>query len=107
MTYKIVFDTKEYVDEWGYHEAKTREFDIPFEYDERVWYCYKKRKKYVIRESDITGIWATNTYGVVLNHRWHIEKDEFDRIFRDKNEAIDWCLKQNQRSKVKIERFRF
>ena len=47
MTYKIVFDTKEYVDEWGYHESKTREFDIPFEYDERVWYCYKKRKKYV------------------------------------------------------------
>ena len=102
MTYKIIFDTKEYVDEFGYHEAKHNEFDTPYEFREDVWYCYKKGKKYVVRESRINGVWATNMVGVTLDNDWHITEDEFYRLFKDKNEAIDWCLKQNQRGTVKV-----
>lgn len=102
MTYKVMFNTKEYVDEFGHHETKHKEFDIPYKFWEDVWYCYKKRKKYVVRESRINGIWATNMVGVTLDNHWHIAEDEFDRLFKDKNEAIDWCLKQNQRGTVKV-----
>ena len=102
MTYKIIFDSKEYVDTCGHHEAQHKEFNIPFEYFQDVWYCYKKRKKYVVRESKVDGIWATNMIGITLDNGWHISEHEFDRIFKDKNEAIDWCLKQNQRGTVKV-----
>ena len=56
-----------------------------------------------MRESFIAGIWATNIVGVILDNGWHVVESSFyNRIFRDKNEAIDWCIKQNQRSKVKV-----
>lgn len=102
MTYKVIFDTKEYTDEFGHHEARHKEIGIPYEFHEKVWYCYKKRKKYVVRKSTITGIWATNIVGVTLDNNWHIDENVFYRIFKDKNEAIDWCLKQNQRGTVKV-----
>ena len=103
MTYKIIFDTKEYADYDGYvHKATHKEYDIPYERWEEVWYCYKKRKKYVVRESKISGIWATNIVGVTLDNDWHISEDEFYRLFKNKNEAVDWCLKQNQRGTVKV-----
>lgn len=102
MTYKITIHSEEYVDIFGHHEKQYKEFDIPYECYETVWYCYKKRKKYVVRESKISGIWATNIVGVTLDNNWHIAEDEYYRLFKDKNEAIDWCLKQNQRSKVKV-----
>ena len=102
MTYKIIFDSKEGVDIWGYHKAKHEEFEIPFGYFEKVWYCYKKRNKYVVLESRIKGVWATNIVGVMLDNNWNIDESEFDRIFKDKNDAIDWCLKQNQRGTVKV-----
>lgn len=102
MTYKIIFDAKEYNDMFGHHEAEHEEFDIPYKLWEKVWYCYKKRKKYVVQENIITGVWATNTVGVTLNGGCSVEQDSFDRLFRNKNEAIDWCLKQNQRGTVKV-----
>lgn len=102
MTYKIIFDKSEYDDIFGHHEAIHKEFNIPYKYREKVWYCYKKRKKYVVKESTIAGIWATNIIGVTLDNNWHIAEDSFYRLFKNKNEAIDWCLKQNQRGKVKI-----
>lgn len=103
MTYKVIFDTKEHTDYDGFvHEATHKEFDIPYEYWEEVWYCYKKRKKYVVRESRIYGIWATNMVGVTLDNDCCVTEDEFYRLFKDKNEAIDWCLKQNQRGTVKV-----
>lgn len=102
MTYKIIFDTKEYDDTFGHHEATHKEFNIPYEFWKDVWYCYKKGKKYVVRESRINGIWATNMVGVTLDNDWHITEDEFYRLFKDKSEAIDWCLKQNQRGTVKV-----
>lgn len=102
MTYKIIFDTKEYTNEFGYHSATHKEVEIPYGGWEKVWYCYKKRKKYVVRESEVRGVWATNIVGVTLDNHWHIAEDEFYRLFKDKNEAIDWCLKQNQRGTVKV-----
>lgn len=104
MTYKIVFNREEYVDGWGYHEPYHEEFDIPYHRNKRVWYCYKKRRKYIVRESEIIGVWATNICGVILDNNWHISYYDFDRLFQDKDEAIDWCIKQNQRDKVKIEK---
>lgn len=69
MTYKIIFDTKEYTSYDGIvHAAEHKEFDIPYKYWEKVWYCHKERKKYVVRESRVTGIWATNMVGVILNN---------------------------------------
>lgn len=94
MTYKIIFDTKE--------RTEHKEFDIPFEFHENVWYCYKRFRKYVVRESEIRGIWATNIVGITLDNNWHISEDEFNRLFTNKNAAIDWCLKQNQRGTVKV-----
>ena len=103
MTYKIILDTKERTSYDGIvHKATHKEFDIPYESGEEVWYCYKKRKKYVVCKSQIYGIWATNIVGVILDNDWHITEDEFYRLFKDKNDAIDWCLKQNQRSTVKV-----
>lgn len=102
MNYKIIFDTKEYDDMSGHHEATHEEFNIPFEYFEDVWYCYKKGRKYVVLESRIKGIWATNIIGVTLDNDWSIWEDSFDRLFKNKNEAIDWCAKQNQRAAVKV-----
>ena len=102
MIYKIILETKEYEDEFGHHAAEHKEFDIPYKYWEKVWYCYKKRKKYVVQECRITSVWATNIVGVTLNNSYYVDEDEFDRLFKDKNEAIDWCLKQNQRETVKV-----
>lgn len=102
MTYKIIFDSKEYDDMFGHHGASHREYDIPYKYFEDVWYCYKKRNRYVVRESRIYGIWATNTVGVILDNNWYITENEFCRLFTNKNDAVDWCLKQNQRGTVKV-----
>ena len=102
MTYKVIFETKERTDEFGHHAAWHKEFDIPYGLWDKVWYCHKKRKQYVVRESEVTGIWATNIVGITLDNNWHVAEDEFNRLFKDKNEAIDWCLKQNQRGTVKV-----
>lgn len=103
MIYKVIMSTKEYTDYDGIiREAAHKEIDVPYEAWETVWYCYKKRKKYVVRESRVTGIWATNMVGVTLDNNWHITEDEYYRLFKNKNDAIDWCLKQNQRGTVKV-----
>lgn len=102
MAYKVIMQSEEYDDIFGHHEAYCKEFNIPYKLNEDVWYCYKRGKKYVVRETFITGIWATNIAGVALGNGWHVAEDRFNRIFRDKNEAIDWCIKENQRNKVKV-----
>lgn len=79
-----------------------KEIDIPYDWHETVWYCCKERKRYVVKKRLIVGVWATNIVGVILSGNEHIDEDSYDRLFRDKNDAIDWCIKQNQRSKVKI-----
>ena len=103
MTYKVIFESKEYTSYDGViRKAERKEFDIPYEFYEEVWYCYKKRNRYVVRRSEISGIWATNIVGVTLDNNWHITENEFDRLFKNKNDAIDWCVRQNQRCKVKV-----
>ena len=104
MTYKVIFEQKEYTDMFGKHDASSNEVDIPYEYGKTVWYCRKKRNKYVVRESKVKGIWATNMVGVTLDNNWNIDQYEFCRLFKDENEAIEWCLKQNQRGTVKVYR---
>ena len=104
MTYKVIMQREAYDDMFGHHDSQYEEFEIPFESRELVWYCYKKGRKFVVRESRIIGIWATNCVGVTLDNDWHILSDYFDRLFKNENDAIDWCLKQNQRGKVKVYR---
>ena len=84
------------------HDDFIREYDIPFKPSDTVWYCYKQRKKYVVRKSIIRSAWVTNIVGVQLDNGEHIEEDRFDRLFETEEEAVDWCLKQNQRSTVKV-----
>lgn len=102
MTYKIVMQQEEYDDFFGHYEAWSKEFDIPYKLRERVQHCRKKSNKYAVFESYVRGVWATNTVGVILDDDYHVEQDSFYKLFKDKDEAIDWCLKQNQRGKVKI-----
>lgn len=102
MTYKIVFVRKAVDALFAEHETYSQEFEIPYNFFEDVWYCYKKRKRYVVQKSRVQGVWATNCVGVILENDWHIDESRFDRLFKDKNEAIDWCLKQNQRRTVKV-----
>ena len=84
MTYKIIFDAKEYDDNFGHHEAQHREFDISYKCYEDVWYCYKRGRKYVVRESRIRGVWATNMVGVTLDNNWHVGEYEFDRLIKQR-----------------------
>ena len=102
MTYKILMQQKEYDDMFDNDETWNKEFDIPYKFREKVWHCRKKGKKYAVFESYIKGVWATNIVGVILDDEYHVGKDEFYKLFTNKDEAIDWCLKQNQKGKVKI-----
>lgn len=54
MMYKVIVDSK---------KCDPIEVDIPYDFHEEVWYCYKKRNRYVVRRSRISGIWATNMGG--------------------------------------------
>ena len=83
-------------------EGENKEVDIPYKYHEDIWYCCKKRKKYVVKRRCIVGVWATNIVGVILNGNEHIDEEDYDKLFRNKEDAIDWCIKQNQRIKVKV-----
>lgn len=62
----------------------------------------EKEEKYVVRESRISGIWATNCAGVTLDNGCEVSENCFDLLFTSKSAAIDWCLVQNQRNTVKI-----
>ena len=90
-----------YVVIWN-HNAEYKEFEIPYKLGEDVWYCYKRWKKWVVRESSIGSVWASNISGVRLLNGWCVSSYDYYRLFKDKNSAIDWCVKQNQRSKVKV-----
>ena len=47
-------------------------------------------------------MWASNTYGVKLRNGDCIDQSQFKYLFTDRDEAIDFCLKKNERNKVKI-----
>jgi hypothetical protein len=82
-------------------------YHIPFECYQIVYYAHKKKpwknhSKWVITKSTITGMWATNTYGVILSSSTYICEDDFHRLFINREEAIEFCLKKNAHAKVKI-----
>ena len=86
---------------------KTVEYTIPFEAGQTVYYAHKKKwwkKKspWVITKTRVTGMWATNTYGVTLRTEEHLHESEFKYLFTNREEAIEFCLKKNAHSKVKI-----
>ena len=88
-------------------DGAERRHDIPFECRQIVYYAHKKKwwkknSKWVVSVCVVTGMWATNTYGVVLEDGEHICECEFDRLFTTKEEAIEFCLKKNAHAKVKI-----
>lgn len=87
-------------------EEKIVEKEIPFDRHETVYYAYKKRKKWVLLKTRIDSVWATNIVGVRLYNNWCVTEDKFDRLFRedDLEKAIDFCVKQSKRAKIKIYR---
>lgn len=99
ITYKLTLGISM---EDGSGDMKCKSIDIPYAYHEKVWYCYRKRKKYVVRESRVFGIWATNCAGVTLDNNWYISSDAFHRLFNNEDDAIEFCLKQNQKATVKV-----
>lgn len=85
-------------------EEKIVDKEIPFGLHEVVYYAYKKRKEWVLLKSRIDSVWATNIVGVRLYNDWCVTEDNFDRLFRedDLEKAIDFCVKQSKRAKIKI-----
>lgn len=81
--------------------------DIPFESQQVVYYAHKekwwkKNSKWVVSVCVVTGVWGTNTYGVILDNDNHISECEFDKIFINKEDAIEFCIKKNEHTKVKV-----
>lgn len=88
-------------------ERQERETEIPFACGDTVYYAHRKdwskaNSPFVVTKSSVTGVWATNIVGVILNGNEHVTEDEFKYLFIDRDAAIDFCLKQNERRKVKI-----
>ena len=108
MKWAIAMHTKEYTSYDGVkHEAETKLFKCPFEFRQVVYYVYKQERpfrkpRWVVRKDRISSVWATNIFGVRLEDGDCIDEKMFDRLFTDKEAAIEFCLKKNQHSKVKI-----
>ena len=90
-----------------HYDYKEVESEIPFDSGSDVYYVYckkwwKRNPLYVVKKCRITGVWATNIVGVILDGSDHIGDNEFDRLFTDREAAIELCLKLNSHRKVKI-----
>ena len=90
-----------------HYDYQEVEVEIPFNSGADVYYVYRKKRwkrnsPYVVKKCSVTGVWATNMVGVILDGTNHVGDDEFDRLFTDKEEAIELCLKLNTYRKVKI-----
>lgn len=82
----------------------TKEYEIPFTPMQTVYYVHKKKwcKKWVITKTSITGIWIQHECGVILRNDVYLLESGFQYLFTDREEAIDFCIKKNAHSKVKI-----
>ena len=83
------------------------EFKIPFAHNSKVYYVHsekwwKRNSPYIVTKGTVTGVWATNTVGVILDFNNYVGEDEFDCIFTNKDDAVEYCLKKNSYRKVKI-----
>lgn len=65
-----------------------------------VYYAYKKKKRWVLRKSRINSFCFTNMLSYQLDNGW-VVCDE-DRLFTDKDQAIEFCLEHNKKDEVKI-----
>lgn len=88
-------------------ERKEHTFECPFECGQDAYYVYRERRlfskdRWVVRKSRIIGIWATISFGVILDNDERISECLFDRLFTNKEEAVDFCIKKNQGLKIKI-----
>lgn len=86
---------------------KTEEFEIPFNSSDSVYYAYEKthlfrKPEWVIEYCIVTGAWVSDEPGVILNFNRHVPKCRFDQIFTDRDEALDFCVRNNAHKKVKI-----
>ena len=108
MNWIVTMHSPEYTDYDGFvHEEKTNTFECPFKFHQTVYYAFREKKpfrkeRWAVRESQIISVWATNIFGVCLDNDEHITQNWFDRLFEDKEAAIEFCLKKNQQSKVKV-----
>lgn len=80
---------------------------IPFKRGTSVYYVHRKKwwkakSPYIITKCDVTGVWATNIVGVILDGDNHVSEDSFDRLFEDRTAAIECCLKLNEHNRVTI-----
>ena len=106
MKYTIVCETEEYYDPLAGETIPEREicFELPYAYNQEVWYAYKKGKKFILLHDRIASCWCTTGvagYDLKYSKRC-VGNDRFDRLFDNKNDAIDFCLKANERAKVKV-----
>jgi len=82
-------------------------YTVPFRCNQVVYYAHKKKwwkknSKWVVTVCVVTGIWVTGVYGVTLDNGEQIPFCDFDQLFTDKEEAIEFCIKQNAHTKVKV-----
>ena len=108
MKWTVTMNINGYTDYGGVvHEAATKTFECPFEYCQEVYYVYREKKpfrkeRWVARKSRVSSVWATNIFGVCLDNNEHITENWFNRLFEDREAAIEFCLKKNNQAKVKV-----
>lgn len=111
MKWTVTMHTVEYApdddDNYVNKEEKTNTFECPFEYRQDVYYVFREKKpfrkeRWVARRSEVVSVWATNMFGVCLDNNEHITQDMFNRLFEDREDAIEFCLKKNNQAKVKV-----
>lgn len=108
MNWTITMHSPEYTDYDGFvHKEDVKTFECPFEFHQTVYYVYREKKpfrkaKWVARKSIVTSVWATNIFGVCLDNNEHITQNWFNRLFDDREAAIEFCLKKNNQAKVKV-----
>lgn len=81
-----------------YQETKVLDY-APFNI---VYYVFKKRNQWVIRKSQINSFWFTNIFGYNFDNGWCVTEKEFNKLFKNKEDAISKCIELNKRDLVKI-----
>lgn len=85
----------------------TKEYTIPFKSGDAVYYVHEEARfaqkhEWVISVCVVTGAWATDLCGVILDCDTYVSEYEFDQLFTDRDAALDFCVKKNAHAKVKI-----
>ena len=82
-------------------------FECPFELFQLIYYVNKRERlfrkpEWVVESHRVTGVVITNTLNLYLDNKGYIDQSRFNRVFTNKEDAIEFCLKKNQQSKVKV-----